>query len=188
MVSKWISPYLLLAIMPVVFLSCSDNKQEATAAITAPAVIKDTIPLAGAIIEAAEQKPDFTGKYSLWTDHFKPVYFQRDLSLAQAGDSVFGKYRMELYYNKKELIGYLEGDVKGNITVYGEKPEYDADLTIIVTERKLDSLKLSYQYVQFSVDHYFSSDVSFRVTYSKEKNTIEHNYAGGEWDTWQKSE
>lgn len=188
MVSKLMLPHLLPAIIIFVFISCSNEKQETVSAIPEPTITKDTILVADTVKkDPAKWKPDFTGKYYLWTDHFKPVYFERQLNLTQVGDSVFGDFEMRLYYNKKELIGSLKGDVSGNVAVYGENPKYDANLGITVTERKLDSTRLSYNAVQFYVDHYFSGDVGFSVTYSQKKNTIEHNYAGGEWDTWEKS-
>jgi hypothetical protein len=129
---------------------------------------------------------NYTGTYKLKVDRFRDYFQYHTLVLEQENDSITGTYLFKLTGPGKETFAILKGVVNGKMNQTVDNVNSGSELYITLTERDVDSLKLSSNPSAERAARQFLYAPQLGTRFSLEKNTIENNYAGGEWDTWQR--
>ncbi|MEO6305501.1 MAG: hypothetical protein ABIP51_20225 [Bacteroidia bacterium] len=146
-------------------------------------VVKDTV-----IEKIAEAEPaiNYTGKYTLFVTRFKEFTISHSVELVQIQDSIKGFYSITYSNLKKQPIANYQGEVSGKMKQTLDNVNSGSDLVFDITEQKVDSVKFkASKEAAYMIDKFLESK-TLTTRFSINKNTIENNYAGGEWDTWTK--
>lgn len=131
---------------------------------------------------------NYTGKYELDVGRFHEFNIHHEIELIQAQDSVKGFYDITYTNKKGKLIASYKGRVRGEMMQTIDNVNSGTDLWITLTAQKVDSAYYkSSKEGSYMIDK-FLNGLLLTTRFSIKNNTIENNYAGGEWDTWTRTE
>ena len=133
-------------------------------------------------------KINYTGKYELDVSRFHEFNIHHQIELAQVQDSVKGFYEIIYITKKGKLIANYKGLVRGKMLQTADNVNSGTSLWITLSEQKIDSANYKANKEGAYMIDKFLEGLLLTTRFSIKENTIENNYAGGEWDTWTRTE
>ncbi len=147
-----------------------------------PSIIADSIP-----VDTTQKAPlvDYTGTYKLRVTRYREFYCDHLIELIQNGDSVYGNYTVKFFTKAKEKIAFFNTTVKGSVDDTENDVNSGSTLEIKIDKQDVDSVVLKANpEALYMIDKFIGSMLSTKFLI--DKNTIQNNYAGGEWDIWKR--
>jgi hypothetical protein len=181
--------FFILVIPALVIVSCKTesariDQSDSVAVLKTDTGIASPIVQDSVITEEKKYPVNYSGTYSLSVnDRYENSYIDYWIQLKQIKDSVSGLYTAEYYVRpSNKMVAIFKGKISG-IAIQNTGPNASSDLMIDVYEKTIDSLNLNEE-TRYMMSHLDFNPITLGVRLSKESNTLENNYAGGEWDTW----
>jgi hypothetical protein len=169
----------------LLFTACGAEPKEDPQTVPSHDSISEKDSSQQVVAVAAEEKFDYTGTYELRQDRYNSYIQHHIMELKQQNDSIKGSFSYGVYKAGKKTKPLFEGYILGKMDQTASNVNSGTTLYLYITKNDIDSSLLKTDKdLEFSVRAFGYEPAVLMTHFSKEKNTIEHNYAGGEWDTW----